>query len=74
MKLSLKIAQKAKITFLYHCVSFLNKNKFYSWRHNFLRFLRNQLPRHFFIFFCFFAKADTKNIDMPGEKPQMLHW
>ena len=24
--------------------------------------------------FFFFTEADTKNIDMPRQKPQMLHW
>ena len=37
--------------FITHCFSFLNKNIFYSWRHNFLRFLE-----------IFFSEAGTKKL------------
>ena len=42
---------------------------FYSWKSIFLRFLRIQLSLHSFFFF---AKPDTKNIDMPRQKPPHL--
>ena len=33
-----------------------------------------KIPKNLITSAYFFAEADTKNIDMPWQKPQMLHW
>ena len=60
--------RKQKYCFAKHCFSFSNKNIFYFWRHFF------KIPKNLITSAFFFAEADTKNIDVPRQKSQMLHW
>ena len=72
MKSSLKIVGKTNITFSLsekHCLSFLNKNMFYFWKNVFWRFLRTQLPQHFF-----WRGRCYKTLDMSRQKFQILQW
>ena len=55
---------KTEDFFIKQKISFLNNAlKYTKFLKKFLRFLRIQLPQHFFFFFYFFfVKADTKKI------------
>ena len=67
MKPSLKIVWKTKITFLLsETLLFFLEQICFS--------LRDKTPKNLITIAFFFAEADTKNIDMPQQKPQMLHW
>ena len=62
--------RQKKLFYVFTIYLFLNiffEQKYYSWRHIF------KIPKNL-ITSVFLPRQILKNIDMPWQKPQMLHW
>ena len=72
MKSSLKIVWKAKIAFLIsETLPFFLKQKYILFLETYLfKILKNLIASSFF----FLPRQTLKTIDMPQQKPEMLHW
>ena len=71
MKSSLKIVLKTKITFLLsETLLFFLEQKYILFSETY--FFKN--PKNLITSAFFLARQILKNIDMPRQKPQMLHW
>ena len=70
-KSSFKIVLKGKITFLLSkTLLFFFEQKYILFSEAyFFKILKNLITSAIFL-----AEADTKNIDKPRQKPEMLHW
>ena len=71
MKSSLKIVLKTKITFL------LSETLLFFLEQKYILFSETyffKIPKNLITSAFFLARQILKNIDMPRQKPQMLHW
>ena len=71
MKSSLKIVLKTKITFL------LSETLLFFLEQKYILFLETyffKIPKNLITSAFFLPRQILKNIDMPRQKPQMLHW
>ena len=80
MRYEIKVENRVKDKnnfFIKRNIAFLfSKKKNYSWRHTFFKISKNLIASAFFtfIYLFFLPRKILKNIDMPWQKPRMLHW